>query len=443
MASALMTTVEPARVALLGFGTVGQAVAHILCSGDVSGVRLTHIFNRNVARKKVDWVPASVCWTESVADVVASDVDIVVEVVGGRQPAGDWIRAALIAGKSVVTANKQLIAHDGPELVELARTRGLELRFEASVAGGIPVLRALQEGLAGDRLVHVAGVLNGTCAYVLSRMESAGVPFTLALAEAQVAGYAEADPTEDVEGADAAAKLAILTAVGLRHLIRAGDIPTRSIRPIDLVDFEYAKTLGCTIRQIARASVQADGPVLAGVGPALVPQTSGFGRISGSQNLVTVRGVFGGETSFAGSGAGGSPTAVAVVSDLLAIRAAGGRRVADNTPRPEMHAVSGDFLVPQYVRFTVRDRPGIIAAVGTAFARYGTNIEAVIQLPNHAKDRLPFVTTLEPCAESVVDRALAELEALDWMVERPLRLPILRESPSISDPGRSASRRFS
>src|SRR5437879_6174582 len=282
-----LTPREPTRVALLGFGTVGQSVARILCSGEVPNMALTHIFNRNVARKRVSWVPSSVCWTESVADIIASDVDIVVEVVGGLRPAGEWVRAALIAGKSVVTANKQLIAHEGRELVDLARTRGVEVRFEASVAGGIPVLRALQDGLAGDRLVEVIGILNGTCAYILSRMESAGIPFALALAEAQTAGYAEADPTEDVDGADAAAKLAILTAVGLRRAIRAADIPTRSIRPIAQVDFEYARTLGCTIRQIARAAVNREGPVLATVGPALVERTSALGRVEGSQNLVT------------------------------------------------------------------------------------------------------------------------------------------------------------
>ena len=209
-----------------------------------------------------------------------------------------------MAGKSVVTANKQLIAHYGAELGDLARVRGQQLRFEASVAGGIPVLRALQEGLAGDRLVEVRGILNGTCAYILSRMQTAELPFADALAEAQAAGFAEADPTEDVDGADAAAKLAIIAAVGLRRPVRVGDITKQSIRPIDIVDFQYAREIGCTIRQIARAAVQDDGRVFAVVSPALVPLNSSFGRIDGSQNVVTVRGVFGGETSFSGFGAG-------------------------------------------------------------------------------------------------------------------------------------------
>jgi homoserine dehydrogenase len=410
-------------VALLGFGTVGQSVARILCSGEVPQVRLTHIFNRNVARKRVDWVPSAVCWTESADEIVASDADIVIELVGGLHPALEWVKGALLNGKSVVTANKQLMAHHGTELVDLARSRGLEVRFEASVAGGIPVLRALQEGLAGDRLVEVRGILNGTCAYILSRMQSDGTSFADALVEAQRAGYAEADPSEDVDGADAAAKLAIISAVGLRRPVRVADIATRSIRPIEAVDFEYARELGCTIRQIARASAEDSGAVFAAVRPALVPLSSAFGRIEGSQNLVTVRGIFGGETSFSGSGAGGSPTAVAVVSDVLSV-AARGDAIPESPMPTAFHTVSGDFVAPHYVRFTVNDKPGILSQVTAAYAKYGINIEGVLQLPKFRKDRLPFVTTLEECPESVLDRALAEVAKSDYHVQPPLALPI-------------------
>ena len=417
-------TTHGTRVALLGFVTVGQSVARILCSGEVPGVELTHICNRNVARKRVDWVPASVTWTDSPEEVLGSDVDIVIELIGGVRPTYDWVRGALLAGESVVTANKQLMAHHGTELIDLARARGLQLRFEASVAGGIPVLRALQEGLAGDRLVEVRGILNGTCNYILSRMQSETISFADALSEAQRAGYAEADPTEDLDGGDAAAKLAIIAAVGLRRPVRVGDIQTRSIRPIEPVDFEYARELGCTIRQIARASAEDSGAVFAAVRPALVPLTSAFGRNEGSQNLVTVRGIFGGETSFSGSGAGGSPTAVAVVSDVLSVRKASpGARPAPSAPT-SVHEVSGDFVAPHYVRFTVNDKPGILAQVTTAYARYGINIEGVLQLPKFRKDRLPFVTTLEECSESVLDRALAEVAQSDYHVQPPLALPI-------------------
>jgi homoserine dehydrogenase len=415
---------DPLRVALIGFGTVGRSVAEILCSGNIPDVQLTHIFNRSVARKRVDWVPSSVCWTESIDDVLGSDAEVIIELVGGLHPAYEWVKGALGGGKSVVTANKQLIAHYGKELFDLAHTRGRELRFEASVAGGIPVLRALQEGLAGDRLVEVRGVLNGTCAYILSRMEKASVSFAVALAEAQAAGYAEADPTEDVDGADAAAKLAIVAAVGLRRPVRVADIATRSIRPIEAADFEYARQLGCTIRQIARAAIEEDGSVFAAVRPALVPLSSLLGRVEGSQNVVMVRGVFGGETTFSGSGAGGSPTAVAVVSDVLSIgrgTGANGRRAPQAA---DVYDVSGDFVAPHYVRFTVRDRAGILANVATAFARHDINIEAVLQLPHFTQDRLPFAMTLEACSESALDRALADVASIDFNVQPPLSLPM-------------------
>jgi homoserine dehydrogenase len=412
------------RVGLLGFGTVGQAVAKILCAGHVTRAQLTHIFNRGVAGKRVDWVPSTVKWTDQIDDVLGSDVDVVVELIGGLHPAYEWVRAALTSGKSVVTANKQLIAHYGAELGELARAHGQQLRFEASVAGGIPVLRALQEGLAGDQLVEVRGILNGTCAYILSRMQSAQLPFAKALAEAQAAGYAEADPTEDVDGADAAAKLAIVAAVGLRRPVRVSDIATQSIRPIDFVDFNYAKEIDCTIRQIARAAIEADGRVFAVVGPALVPIHSSFGQITGNQNIVMVRGLFGGETWFSGSGAGGAPTAVAVVSDLLSIDRHAPRDASPPAPTP-VSEVSSDFVAPHYVRFMVADRPGILAEVAAGFARHGINIEAVVQLPRYRKDRLPFVATLEACAASVLGRALADIASLDFHVEPPLALPIL------------------
>jgi homoserine dehydrogenase len=317
-----------------------------------------------------------------------------------------------------------LIAHHGTELLERARSRGLDLRFEASVAGGIPVLRALQEGLAGDRLVEVRGILNGTCNYILSRMQAEPVSFAEVLADAQRAGYAEADPSEDLDGADAAAKLAIISAVGLRRPVRVNEIATRSIRPIESVDFEYARQLGCTIRQVARASVEDDGNVFAAVRPALVPLSSAFGRNDGSQNLVTVRGVFGGETSFSGHGAGGSPTAVAVVSDVLSVRRAAAEGQLPAAPPTTYHGVSGDFIAPHYVRFIVNDKPGILAQVTNAYARYGINIDGVLQLPKFRKDRLPFVTTLEECSEAVLDRALADVAASDFHVQPPLSLPI-------------------
>jgi len=187
------------KIALAGFGTVGRSVAKLLLDQASGSFELTHIFNRNVKRKKVDWVPRRVRWTENIDDVLASDAEVFVELTGGVEPAGDWVRRALRAGKSVVTANKLLIADCGTELVELARKAGRRLEFGASVAGGIPAIIGIQEGLAGDRLYRIAGVLNGTCNFILTKMEATGASFEAALKEAQELGFAEADPRDDVE----------------------------------------------------------------------------------------------------------------------------------------------------------------------------------------------------------------------------------------------------
>jgi len=251
-------------------------------------------------------------------DVLGSDVDIVVELIGGLDPADNWIRKALRSGKSVVTANKQVIARHGAELVRLAHEHGQHLAFGASVAGGIPVISGLQDGLAGDELTKLCGILNGTCNYILSRIETAGVSFADALREAQKLGFAEADPTEDIDGLDARAKLTILARAGLRVSVNDSDIPERSISMMEPIDFEYAKMLDCTIRQISRAE-KSNGQALAAVEPRLVHRSSPLASVEGGQNLVMSTGKFGGETVFAGHGAGGHPTAVAVVSDLISI----------------------------------------------------------------------------------------------------------------------------
>jgi len=328
------TGTQACNVALVGFGTVGSSVAKILCERSNAHLRLTHILNRNVARKKVDWLPSSVQWTENIDDVLSSNADIVVEVMGGLQPTEDWIRRTLQSGKSVVTANKQLIAHCGPELISLARQMNQQIEFGASVAGGVPVISGLHEGLAGDELFKIRGILNGTCNYILSQIETNGIPFATALREAQKLGFAEADPTEDIEGLDARAKLAILARVGLHCHVRPESIMARSISAIDSIDFEYANQLHCTIRQISWAEFNAQSKtelkaalkeeskgdtLFAAVQPALVELSSPLARVEGSQNLVVATGRYGGETVFGGHGAGGNPTAVAVVSDILAI----------------------------------------------------------------------------------------------------------------------------
>ncbi len=415
------------KIALLGFGTVGSSVARLLYArGEEHPLQLTHVCNREVARKKVDWIPSHVIWTEDINEVLASDAEVIVELLGGLQPAHDWVRRALQAGKSVVTANKQLMAHFGSELQELARARERFLGFGACVAGGVPVLSGLQDGLAGDRLLEIRGILNGTCNYILTRIEQASTSFAEALAEAQQAGYAEADPTDDVDGLDAGAKLAILARVGLNLAVLPQQVMCHSIRNVNAVDFEYAHELGCTIRQISTAKLVRD-QVYAVVGPAIVPRDSPLSGISGSQNLVVSTGEFGGDTVFWGHGAGGNPTAVAVVSDLLqSLRhrsngIAGSHRSAASTCE-----VTDDLELPQYVRFVIRDRPGILAALAGVFSRHSINVDAVLQRPGYSKSELPFVVTLEPCKESRVQAALAEIGRFDFLLEPPIRMPILK-----------------
>jgi homoserine dehydrogenase len=405
---------------------VGRAVAKILCERTNEALRLTHIFNRNIHRKKQPWVPGEVVWTEDLQAILDSDADIVVELMGGLALAQELVRGALSAGKSVVTANKQLIARHGPDLLQLASENGCQLEFGASVAGGVPVLPALRTGLCGDRLHGIAGILNGTCNYILSRIESDRIPFSEALEEAQARGYAEADASEDLDGGDARAKLAILALAGLKVRVSAGDIRARTIRGIDAVDFDYAAELGCTIRQISRADLQG-ATLLAEVGPSLVPSSSPFGRVQKNLNLVLTSGQYGGDVAFLGAGAGGDPTAVAVVSDLMFVAETISAGPRSSQPlQLTSPKVSCDFETPWYLRFVVNDQPGIIARLAAVLSAHRLNIDAVLQRPGCDKKALPFVITLEPCRDAELHPALQEMSAMDFALRPCLCLPILR-----------------
>ncbi|MFC5863097.1 homoserine dehydrogenase [Acidicapsa dinghuensis] len=417
---------RPLRVALFGFGTVGSSVARILLESHPAGLELSHIFNRNVARKRVDWVPDSVVWTENAEDVLQASSsnggpDVIVELAGGLDPAGNWVRTALANGKSVVTANKKLIAYHGLELEAQAAAQGLHLLYGAAVAGGIPVIPGLEHGLAGDRVDRVEGILNGTCNFILSKMQEGG-DYAETLAEAQQLGYAEADPTEDVAGYDARAKLSILTRLALRAQIHPEEIPTRSITDVSAIDFSYARDLNCTVRQIARAG-RIDGELAAVVGPMLVPLSSPLAWSRGTENMVVTTGHYGGDVVFSGHGAGGHPTAVAVVSDLVGLAQGSCRIALPSTPAK----VSTELEVPHYIRFTVSDRPGIVAAIAGALARENINLNAILQRPGFPLDRLPFVITVEPCRTSALQRALKEIARLPALLEPPLDMQILEK----------------
>jgi homoserine dehydrogenase len=413
---------RPARVALFGFGTVGASVARILAERAelADRIQLTHVYNRDIARKRVDWVPRSVTWTQSIDEALAAQPDVVVELMGGVDAAHLLVRRALEQGASVVTANKMLLAAHGPEILGLAGRHHAQIRFEAAVGGGVPLIHGVREGLAGDVLVGVAGILNGTCNYILSRMSESDEALDAVLADAQRLGYAEADPTADVDGHDAAAKLVVLAGIAFRRYVRLTDIPMRSIRTISSSDFRYARRLGCTIRQVSQIHARGEG-FHASVGPVLVPAASSFGRNLGANNVVTIYGRYGGESAFSGAGAGGPATAVAVVSDLLALTQRAGVETEEWLPA----TLGPPPAAPYYLRFVVRDRPGILAAIAAALARQHVNLDAVLQEPGYDKEALPFVITVEPCEDEALQQALKEIAAEAWHAAPPLALPML------------------
>jgi homoserine dehydrogenase len=281
------------------------------------------------------------------------------------------------------------------------------------------VIPGIEQGLAGDRIERMQGILNGTCNFILSRMEE-GAEYATVLAAAQAKGYAEADPTEDVGGFDARAKLAILMRLALRVEVNPEEIVPRPITEVASVDFSYARDLGCTIRQVARAQ-KSNGSVAATVGPMLVDQRSPLAWSRGTENMVVVSGHYGGDVVFSGHGAGGHPTAVAVVSDLMAL-AHGSRRVEIPSQKA---TVGAEFEVPHYIRFLVNDRPGIVAEITGALARERINIRAIVQKPGYPQQALPFVVTVEPCKTSALQRALASVRTMDCMLEAPLDLQML------------------
>ena len=316
------TSPSGCRIGLLGLGTVGSALARRLTSTDSPrGLQLTHILDRRADAKRAAHPElAQVRWTAAIDELLASDVDVIVEAIGGLDPAADWVRDALRAGKSVVTANKQVVARDGWRLLTLASRQGRQLRFEAAVGGAMPVVRAIGDGLAGDRLTRIDAILNGTTNAVLSTMQSTGCALESALADARARGYAEADASADLDGTDTRAKLAILCGLAFGAQLRPDQIAARSTAAVTAADVAAARAQRRVIRQIAHADYDASRSRLtAWVAPILVAADSVFARTVGPRNAAIVTGVHSGETTIAGTGAGGSATAVAIIADLIAI----------------------------------------------------------------------------------------------------------------------------
>ncbi len=425
------------RLGLIGVGTVGTGTLRVLKEHGAEierrlgcRIELARLCSRTIHQKDLSWfgrrVPITADWKEVVRD---PSIDIVVELVGELPTARAIAFAALDAGKHLVTANKQLVAEHGLELVERSRARRLSLGIEACVAGGTPILHAIREGLAGEHFDAVFGILNGTTNYILTEMEQRRVAFASALAEAQQKGYAEPDPTFDVEGLDARYKIAILAMICFGQAVPVREIPTEGIRHIDQVDFAYARRLDRTVRLVGVARRRPQGRLEIFVRPLMIPRASQLASVHGPTNGIMLIGNKGGVTTVTGPGAGGEPTGVAVISDVVEIArtlASGG---AGLTPlgyalwHPSRVVSPDQDVVATYLRLVVRDRPGILAQVCSILAHHRINIDSVLQEPGMPKRHLPFVMTLEPTQERRVVRAVGEIARLRFLAQKPVLLP--------------------
>ncbi len=436
MATSNKETPPRSRIALAGLGTVGRAVVRQLREDSArlretsgSELELSLIFDRSHHAKDLSTLAPGVAVTDSIDEFLASPADIIVELIGGTDPADRIIREGLQKQKAVVTANKQLMAESGGQYLELAEKREAYLGFEASVAGGIPILRLLRRSLVADRILSIRGILNGTCNFILSEMAETKREFGDVLAQAQELGYAEADPSLDISGRDTADKLTILAALAFGRWAKPEQVTTQGISEIDPVDFLYANRLGTTIRMLGVAS-RGEKNLSMWVGPSLIDEQLTLSKISGVANAVEVTGARLGSALFSGEGAGGNPTAVSVVADILnAARWRQGKTVF-SAPQAKNGGDADDFSPleswPFYIRFFIRDQPGIIAKLAEILARHQINIDSVLQESWHERDNLPFVISVDPTPLPALEKALSEMRSLDFINTPPLALPILR-----------------
>jgi homoserine dehydrogenase len=426
------------NVGIVGLGNVGMGTLAILSeNADQIALKLGFrlevkaLCSPSIHRKELppgmDRVLRTPDWREVVAH---PEVDIVAELVGGTAVAQEIINAAIANKKSVVTANKELMALCGAEIWDRAIAAGINLAMEASVAGGIPIHSVLREGISGDRVTTLYGILNGTSNFILTEIEKRGASFDEVLGEAQKLGYAEADPTADVDGYDARSKLAILSALAFGEKITPSDIYTEGIRRVTPVDFQYAHQLAHTIRLLCAARQTPSGLILS-VRPALIPQSTILAGVQGAYNAVWVRGKYGEDTFYYGRGAGPSPTGVAVVSDLMRVA----REIRSGSPErvsPFAHERLGEYKpisvtlqhAPYYLRFRVSDQPGIIAKLAGVLADKSISVDAVLQIPAQNWRDLPFVITVEPTSEQSIREALADMASHDFLIEPPLAMPM-------------------
>jgi homoserine dehydrogenase len=412
---------KPVKVALLGCGTVGTEVVRLLHeqADDLTArvgapLELAGIAVRRLARDRGDLpVDPGMFTTDALSLVKRDDVDVVVEVVGGIEPARSWLVEALRAGRSVVTANKALLAEDGPALHDAAAEGHADLYYEAAVAGAIPLLRPLRESLHGDRITRVTGIVNGTTNFILSSMDDTGAGFSEALDEATALGYAEADPTADVEGFDAAAKAAILASLAFHTRVRAADVHREGITEVSATDVASAKAMGCTIKLLCIAERSGDA-VSVRVHPAMIPRSHPLAGVGDAFNAVFVEAAAAGQLMFYGRGAGGAPTASAVLGDLVAVarnRLAGVRAPSESVYADLRIRPIGEVTTRYHISLDVADRAGVLAAVAGVFSGHGVSIATVNQSGRGDEAVLVIVTHKAP--DAALAATVAELRSLD------------------------------
>ncbi|WP_068878384.1 MULTISPECIES: homoserine dehydrogenase [unclassified Phenylobacterium] len=422
------------RIGVAGLGTVGAGLLTFLSEHPdfaPAGGRavVTGVSARSRSRPRPFDISNLPWFDDPVALANSPDVDLFVELVGGSDgPAKAAVEAALSAGKPVVTANKALIAEHGAELAALAEAKGAPLLFEAAVMGGVPAVKIVREALVGDEIRSVAGILNGTCNYILTEMEATGRSFAEVLAEAQRLGYAEADPTMDVGGFDAAHKISILAALAFGCAPNFAAAEIEGIEQVDLLDIRMAKDLGYRIKLVASAERSADG-VLVRVHPSLAPLNHPLAQAGGALNALFIEGVRTGRIFVQGPGAGAGPTASAVAADIADVMTGAVRPVFQapaNSLKPFDPIDPSRMMGRAYLRFLVKDEPGVIAAVSETLAEAGVSIESFLQKPTEGAEGVPIVLTTHAVAESVLTAAVERIAGLPAVLDRPHLLRIAR-----------------
>jgi homoserine dehydrogenase len=415
---------SPLNVGLIGLGTVGSQVAERLLTWQAQLARragvelcLQRVLVRDLHKRRAVNVAPELMTTDPDELVDDPSIHVIVEVAGGDEPMHGYIERAISAGKHVVTANKVVMAKHGPELLDLAAQKNVDIYFEAAVGGGIPLISQFRTDLQANRIERVSAVINGTTNYVLGRMASAGLTLADAVREAQAAGYAEADPTDDVGGFDATYKLAILGSIAYEIKVRPSDIFREGIEGIEPVDFRYARELGYAIKLIAHTQ-RHPGRIEARVHPAMVPLDHPLAQVEGANNAVFVEGDLVGQVLLVGQGAGGRPTASAVVGDLIDL-ARSIRRGVQSRPSFSFDdrigvIPMGEVVTRAYYRIRVDDRTGVLAAIGQVFAEEGVSISSFIQKDAWVQEQTAeLVVTTHPSSDASLQRARERMASLE------------------------------